>query len=107
MPVGEGAGMSVLVVGTFRGDTATFRKALEERPEDFTRLADKSKAAGAIHHRFGVGDGVVVIVDEWESAEQFQAFMAEPEVMAFASVAGAAGPPEVTITEAVSSPDQF
>jgi hypothetical protein len=99
--------MSVLVIGTFRGDTDTFRRALDERPEDFVRLADKAKAAGAIHHRFGVGDGFVVIVDEWPSAEQFQAFMADPDLQAFTAAAGAAGQPETVITEAISSADQF
>jgi quinol monooxygenase YgiN len=99
--------MSVLVIGTFRGDTATFRKSLEERPEEFARIMERAKAAGALHHRFGVGDGFVVLVDEWESAEHFQALMADPAVQALIAASGATGAPEVVITEAISSPDQF
>jgi quinol monooxygenase YgiN len=99
--------MSVLVIGTFRGDTAIFRKALDERAKDFAQVMDEAKAAGAVHHRFGVGDGFVVIVDEWQSAEQFQTFMAGPSVQALVAAAGASGPPDVVITEAISSPDQF
>ena len=99
--------MSVLVVTRDRGDTATFRKMLDERADDFTRFADEAKANGAVHHRFGLGDGFVLIVDEWETAEQFQAFMARPELQAFIAASGGSGPPEVTITEAIASPDQF
>jgi hypothetical protein len=50
----------------------------------------------------------VVVVDEWETADQFQAFFADPELQAFIVSAGAApGPPDLTIAEAISSPDQF
>ncbi len=37
-------------------------------------------APGAIHHRFGVGDGFVLVVDEWETIEQFQQFFSNPEL---------------------------
>jgi quinol monooxygenase YgiN len=70
--------------------------------------AESAKAAGAIHHRFGIGDGYVVVVDEWESPSAFEAFMSDPELQQFIASAGAAaGPPDVTITEAVRSPDEF
>jgi hypothetical protein len=68
-----------------------------------------AKRAGCIHHRFGVGDGFVVIVDEWESAEQFQRFFSDPELQAFIASTGAIAetPPELSVTEAITSPDQF
>jgi quinol monooxygenase YgiN len=79
--------MSVLVIGKFQGDAGQFRQA---------------------HHRFGIGDGFVVLVDEWESVEQFQQFFANPELQAFIGSVGAApAPPEITITEAITSSDQF
>jgi quinol monooxygenase YgiN len=100
--------MSVLAIAKFQGDTAKFRQALVERADEFTKIADSAKAAGAIHHRFGVGDGFVVVMDEWESAGHFEQFFADPGLQAFIGSIGAAlAPPEVTITEAVSSPDQF
>ena len=64
--------MSVLVLGKFRGDTATFRQALTDRADEFAKIAEQAKAAGGIHHRFGIGDGFIVIVDEWESVGHFQ-----------------------------------
>lgn len=100
--------MSVLAIAKFQGDTAKFRQALVERADEFTKMAASAKAAGAIHHRFGVGDGFVVAVDEWESAGHFEQFFSDPSLQAFIGSIGAAPvPPEVTITEAVSSPDQF
>ena len=100
--------MSVLIVSKFHGDTAKFRQALEERADEFVKFRDRAAAAGAIHHRFGVGDGFVVVIDEWETADQFQQFFADPELQGFiASTGAAAGPPDITVTEAIASPDQM
>ena len=100
--------MSVLVIGKFQGDTATFRQALTDRADEFAKIADGARSAAQLHHRFGIGDGFVVVVDEWESVEQFQQFFANPDLQAFIGSIGAApAPPEITITEAVSSADQF
>ena len=100
--------MSVLVVGKFLGDTAVFRQALESRADEFAAIAERAKTAGAIHHRFGIGDGFVLVVDEWETADQFNAFFSDPELQQFIGEIGAAGgPPEMIFSEAVSSPDQF
>ena len=100
--------MSVLVIGKFKGDTSKFRQALVDRAGEFAKIAGDSKAVGGVHHRFGIGDGYVLIVDEWESVEHFQKFMANPELQAFiGSVGGAPEPPEVIVAEAITSPDQF
>jgi quinol monooxygenase YgiN len=100
--------MSMLIIGKFKGDTAKFRQALADRADEFVKIAEGAKGVGALHHRFGVGDGYVVIVDEWESVEHFQKFMANPDLQAFISSIGASPePPEVIVAEAITSPDQF
>jgi len=100
--------MSVLIIAKFQGDTAAFRQALTDRAGEFTKYADAAQARGGVHHRFGVGDGFVVVVDEWESVEHFQQFFADPELQAFIGSVGAIpGPPEMIIAEAVASPDQY
>ena len=100
--------MSVLIIAKFQGDTATFRQALVDRAGEFEKISGESKTVGGLHHRFGIGDGYVLVVDEWESVEQFNAFMANPELQAFiGSVGGAPEPPEVIVAEAISSPDEF
>jgi hypothetical protein len=100
--------MSVLITGKFQGDTGKFRQALVDRADEFAKIADRARTVGAIHHRFGIGDGFVVIIDEWESAEDFQQFFGDPELQAFIGSVGAAPvAPEITVTEAVASSDQF
>ena len=101
--------MSVLAIVKFQGDTAKFRAALADRADEFRKIADTARtSAGAIHHRFAVGDGFVLVVDEWESAEHFHRFFADPALQAFIGSAGAAPvPPEITVAEAITSPDQF
>lgn len=100
--------MSVIVIGKFQGDTATFRQALVERAGEFEKWGQAGRAAGALHHRFGVGDGFVIVVDEWESVDQFQQFFSNPELQAFIGSIGAApSPPEMTVAEAVASADEF
>jgi quinol monooxygenase YgiN len=101
--------MSVLVIATIAGDTAKFRQSLTERAGEYEKIAADARAKGAVHHRFGIGDGTVVIVDEWETVEQFQQFFSAPELQAFvASVGGdTSSPPQVIVSQAVSSADQF
>ena len=100
--------VSMLIIGKFQGDTAKFRQALVERAGEFEKWGAAGRAAGAVHHRFGVGDGFVVVVDEWESVEQFQQFFSNPELQAFiGEIGAAAGPPEMIVAEAVSSPDEY
>ncbi|HEY7207343.1 MAG TPA: hypothetical protein VH416_03805 [Gaiellaceae bacterium] len=101
--------MSVLVTLRINGEVDEFRRLMETEPERFAEIAPEAKAAGAIHHRFGIGDGYVLVVDEWESAEAFQNFFQSNEkVPAIMRDAGAAQEePEITFAEAVSSPDEF
>jgi hypothetical protein len=64
--------MSVLATAKVPGDTDAFQKALAERGGEFKEIGDRARGVGANHHRFGMADGFVLVVDEWETAEQFQ-----------------------------------
>jgi hypothetical protein len=100
--------MSVIITAKIQGDTAKFRQSLTERADEYVKIAAEARAAGAIHHRFGIGDGFVYVVDEWGSPDQFQQFFSNPELQEFiGSVGGAPAPPEVTVCEAMTSADQF
>jgi hypothetical protein len=71
-------------------------------------IRDAARAAGAIHHRFGVGDGFVVVVDERESAEAFHAFFSgNPDLPGVMPAVGAKSAPDIPVAEALASPDQF
>lgn len=102
--------MSVLVILRFPGDTDQFRSyvADDSNAEKLKAISDDSKNRGAIHHRFGVGDGFVLVVDEWDSPQSFQEFFDGNEAIEEVSrEGGAQGEPEVTIAEAIETPDQF
>ena len=101
--------MSVLVILKFQGDVATFRQALADHGDEFAQMAEAAQTSGGgLHHRFGVGDGYVVVVDEWESVEHFQKFFSDPDLQALIAKSGAAPqPPEIIVAEAISSPDQY
>ena len=101
--------MSVIITLKFQGDVVKFRQALTDHGDQFAKMAAEAKAwGGGIHHRFAVGDGFVLVVDEWETAEHFQKFFANPDLQALVAMSGAAPqPPEITIADAVSSPDEY
>jgi quinol monooxygenase YgiN len=101
--------MSVIVTLKLQADVAKFRQALTDHADQFTKASEEAQASGGcIHHRFAVGDGFVLVVDEWESAEQFGKFFANPDLQALVAASGAAPqPPEITIAEAISSADEF
>lgn len=66
--------MSVLVRIVVPADTDRFRAWTASETETLTRISNRGKELGAIHHRFGIGDAEVFVIDEWESAEAFQGF---------------------------------
>lgn len=101
--------MSVLISFKVPGDLDIFTKSLDERAEEFRQLGQKAQAAGAIHHQFALGPDFVMVVDEWESVEQFQAFFGAPELQAFIGEIGgdSSAPPDLTIGTCIDSPDRF
>jgi hypothetical protein len=102
--------MSVLIAVRIAGDTDKFRSfvADEGNADRMKSIADAGREQGAIHHRFAVGDGFVLVLDEWESPQQFQQFFeGNEEIEAVIRDSGGQGPPDVTVAEAVDSPDQF
>ena len=101
--------MSFLITMKVPGDTEVFQKAAAERGEEFEAIAAKAKSAGALHHRFGIGDGFVLVIDEWDSVDAFMGFFTEPSMQEFIGTIGAdtSQQPEMFVAESLSTPDQF
>ena len=100
--------MSVLVTLKVQGDTGQFRRWISSGDERLDRVSADARSRGCLHHRFGVGDGFVIVWDEWESADAFERFFREnPDMPSVMRDAGALGEPEITFTEAIETPDQF
>ena len=100
--------MSVIVIGKFKADPANLKKVFAERAADFKAVSEEAKGVGALHHRFAAGDGEVIIIDEWDKAESFQAFFTGTPVIAeLMQAAGVQGEPQIEILETLESPDRF
>jgi hypothetical protein len=99
--------MSVLVVAKVPGDTAVFESYMASNKERVLELTERAKAGGCVAHRFAVGDGYVVIVDEWETPEQFQAFFSSADVQSAVGEMGAQGEPEITFANGKGFPGAF
>ena len=101
--------MSVLITVKVPGDVDIFTKSVHERGDDFAAVAERGKAAGAIHHQFGVGPDFILVVDEWDAAEHFEAFFTAPDLQAFVGEVGGdtSVPPEITVTTVIDSADKF
>jgi hypothetical protein len=99
--------VSVLVVMKVPGDTNTFESFMAANTDLVLELTEKSKAAGCRGHRFAVGDGYVLVVDEWDKPEQFQAFISAPDIQTVMGQMGANGEPEITIADPKGFPGEF
>lgn len=99
--------MSVLVVMTVPGDTEQFESFIAANKELVEELSEKARAGGCTAHKFAVGDGQVIVVDEWGTAEQFQAFIGAPELQQVMGQMGARGEPQITFGTPKGFPGEF
>jgi quinol monooxygenase YgiN len=99
--------MAVVVIARMKVDPAKLEEAFTARKDVFEAIRGDAEKAGALHHQFLAGDGEVVILDEWNDAESFQGFFADPRIAQLMQETGVAGPPEVAIYEQMDSPDLF
>jgi heme-degrading monooxygenase HmoA len=93
--------MSVITVMKVPGDTAKFREFFAANKEKIAEISAKAQAAGCTSHSFSQGDGVTVAVDQWDSKEAFETFLADPAIGETLGGAGASGPPEIEIFEVI------
>jgi len=99
--------VSVLVVMAVPADTAAFEAFVTGNSQLVQELTEKAKAGGCRGHRFALGDGEVLVVDEWDSAEQFQTFFSSPDIQGVLGQMGAQGEPRITFADAKGFPGEF
>jgi heme-degrading monooxygenase HmoA len=100
--------MSVMVVGKFKADPARMASVFRDRKADVVAVSDYAKAHGALHHHFAMGDGQVMVIDEWENAESFQQFFStQSKVTDLMREAGVEGEPEFAFYPIGDMPGQF
>lgn len=99
--------MSVYVTLRVSADPAVFAEQGRAHAEALRRIMGVAESNGLIAHRWFGGDGVVMAVDEWPAAENFNAFFeaAQADIGPLMEAAGVTSPPEVTVWSKVDIDD--
>ena len=67
-------------------------------------ITEDTKAGGLIHHTFVAGKDELVVIDEWETAEQFQSFFeGNAKVAKIMESVGVTGPPSIAFYNEVEA----
>ena len=101
--------MSYLMVMRVKGNPDDLRRVAGENGDKLQEISQRGKDAGAIHHAFFAGDGEALVVDEWDSPENFQKFFESeaPNIGPLMQAAGAQGEPEIKFYEKIDTADAF
>jgi heme-degrading monooxygenase HmoA len=101
--------MSVMVGIRLTVDPARFEQVAREKGEKMKEISERGKQMGAIHHVFMAGDGEVMVADEWETAEAFQAFWeaSGPDIGSLMSEAGVSNEPQPVFWRRLDTADAF
>ena len=90
------------------GRVSDVAKAVEGLPENasfFEKTTASTKGAGIISHRFASGDGELMVIDEWKTAEQFHSFFAaNPKIGDVMGSIGMNDAPVISVFESVDGP---
>ena len=102
--------MSVIVMTKYPGKATDLEALLDKHGETLRKIAQRGRDQGCVHHMFVEDtDGDVLIIDEWDSRESFDAFFAaqQDEIQPIAAAGGVTGPPTSTTYRIIDSPDRF
>jgi heme-degrading monooxygenase HmoA len=97
--------MSVTIIAHFPvGDVEKAKAGLQSNAALLEEITEDTKAGGLIHHTFVAGDGELVVIDEWDTAEQFQSFFdGNAKVAKIMESVGVTGPPAIAIYNEVEA----
>jgi hypothetical protein len=73
--------MSIVVTVRFEGDPERMRAFNTERADVYAQLKEIGRKHGMIGHRQLYRDGEILDIDEWETAEGREAFLAEAALL--------------------------
>jgi heme-degrading monooxygenase HmoA len=94
----------VVIIHVPVGDVTKAIEGLHNNADLLSEITASTRDKGNIHHRFVAGDGEILVVDEWASAEQFQTFFnGDERVAKIMQDAGASGPPSVAIYDSIEA----
>ena len=97
--------MSVTVIAHFPvADVEKAVAGLHSNAALLEEITKDTKAGGLIHHTFVAGEGELVVIDEWDTAEQFQSFFeGNAKVAKVMESIGVTGPPAIAVYNEVEA----
>jgi heme-degrading monooxygenase HmoA len=102
--------MGVLMTMRGKADAGAVEEHAAANPDAMRSILAKAIPHGLVSHRFYANDaGEVLVLDEWETPEGFQAFFAEaePEIGRMMQAAGMTAEPEVTFWRKLDTNDDY
>ena len=101
--------MSVVMTLRATGDAGALERYASENPQLMQEITERAKGHGLIsHHFYTDGDGTVMVIDEWETAEGFQAFFgSSPEIPEMMMASGVSAQPEITYWREMNTGDAY
>ena len=101
--------MSVTVIARFPvADVEKAIAGLQANAALLEEITEDTKGGGIIHHTFVAGEGELVVIDEWETAAQFQSFFeGNAKVAKVTELIGVTGAPAVAIYDEIEAPGRI
>jgi len=102
--------VSVIITIEFPGVQADkFMEVFQRDSERMKRISEDGRSQVAIHHSVTANDdGVLTVVDEWDSRENFERFLAnQEEIKAVMSEFEQSSQPIVRSYRVLDTPDRF
>ena len=102
--------MSVIVIVRFPGARVDkFREVYDRHTEMMKAISAEGRSKGAIHHQFVEDEnGDAMVVDEWGSLAEFDAFFsAQEDIKKIVAEFGLTGQPTVVSYQILDTADRF
>jgi hypothetical protein len=104
----KGAGLSVLITLTVQADPAKAEQVLQANADRLQKITEQAQGMGCIHHRFVGGDGVVMVMDEWDAPESFHKFFENnTDIPVIMQEVGVTSAPDIKVWNKLDTPDEF
>ena len=102
--------MTVIVMTKFPGSASDMERVMDKHAETLQKISKQGADQGCVHHMFVEDtDGGVLVIDEWDTRESFDAFFAaqQDDIQPMTADAGVTGPPTSTTYRIIDTPDRF
>ena len=100
--------MSVFVNLTVQADPEKAERVMQANEQRLQKINERARGLGCIHHRFVGGDGMMMVMDEWNSADSFYKFFeSDTDIPVLMKEAGVSSAPDIKIWNKMDSRDEF